>query len=142
MNTVVRLTAAYLLIGSPIAAQSLAIGGVELHLGQSGTSARAALSSAYDLKYYEDGDFWLVIERARKSNGEFVILGNIGIKNELVVRLAQSFPLSGPYDVSRAYTQGIRELEKRGGKACNTAPVEYSTGLFSEVRTVGPFTSD
>jgi hypothetical protein len=94
-------------------AQSLDIGGVELHIGQDVNEALRLLSH-YQVQY--TGSSWIVTQKAGR---EFVPLGTISATDNELTFISKQF-----YSFSRSdgeiYTIASRETRRRGGAACLT----------------------
>ena len=114
-------------------AQALDIGGVELRLGQDVTAAVAQLKSLYDVSYDDASKTWFVSKR--KTATEVTWLGNIEANGGRVARLTKAYTISNEADVITPYTLAMREVQRRGGTTCSTAPIERTDDSFHEVRT-------
>ena len=120
-------------------AQALDIGGIELRLGQSSTSALAALKVAYDVRYEESLKIWTVL-RKRSADESYVWVGHIGVDDGLVKRISKSYPMKDPYELTDVLTLALRDAQKRGGTACTTWPQEMTDDRFwGFTTTCGPY---
>lgn len=115
-------------------AQSLDIGGIELHLGQKVDEALSSLSS-YRVQYI-DGS-WLVTQ---KVGNLYQILGLIGAEANAISFISKSFEMNENEGTPAVYTRASKELRQRGGTTCTTREVEYSDGLIRGFETqCGPY---
>jgi hypothetical protein len=112
-------------------AQSLDIGGIELHLGQSSTDALKSLS-AYQVRYSESAKIWLISQR---GEAPFEMLGTFGVENGKVSIISKSYNLPSEYDSQRVYSQASFEVHRRGGNACDTHELEFNDNEIHGIET-------
>jgi hypothetical protein len=119
---------------SPLGAQTLDIGGIELRLGESGTTALADLRSAYDVRYEESIGMWSIF-RKRVADDPYVFVGQVYIKAGVVSRIVKDYELTDQYDLVDVYSTAMKQVRKRGGATCNTWPQEMTDGRFWSIHT-------
>ncbi len=106
-------------------AESLAIGGIELHLGQKADEALHALSP-YQVQYLNSGS-WLVTQ---KTGDLYQVLGVISAKNNVVDFISKTFNMDKNEDAPEVYTRASKELRQLGGINCITSETEYTDDLI------------
>jgi hypothetical protein len=114
-----------------VGAQGLDIGGIELHLGQDVAAALNALSS-YQVRYNEEGKFWIVTQRGESP---FELLGSLSAIDGKLSTISKSYRLTTQYDTQRVYTQASRDVHRRGGNVCETREVEYTDDQIRNIET-------
>ena len=132
-----RIVAALIFAGfvSRLPAQTLDVGGIEVRLGESGTTALGDLRTAYDVRYEENIGMWSVF-RKRAANDPFVLVGQLYIKGGIVSRIMKDYEVSDPYDLVDVYSTGMKYLQKRGGSDCKSWPQEMTDNRFWSVHTI------
>lgn len=131
------LLACFLSVGvaHAVHAQSLDIGGIELHLGQKVDEALRSLSP-YQVQYLQN-DSWAV---SQKTGNSFQFLGSIGAKNNVIDYLSKIFNFNSPEETPEVYTRASKELRHLGGTTCTTREVYYTDGLIHDFSTqCGPY---
>ena len=103
-------------------AQSLDIGGIELHLGQKVDDALRLLSP-YDVQY-RDGS-WIVTQQVGSLHQ---VLGVMGATSNAVSYISKSFELNSNERASEVYTRASKEVRRRSGvNACVTREVDLTS---------------
>lgn len=110
-------------------AQSLDIGGIELHLGQQVEEALRSLSS-YQVQHNEGS--WFVTQRV---GNKYEFLGTISAKANVITFISKLFNLEENENTPVVYSRASKELRRRGGTPCFTREVEYTDGLIREIET-------
>ncbi|HKK09042.1 MAG TPA: hypothetical protein VKA44_09170 [Gemmatimonadota bacterium] len=136
----IGLTALVVTSGSA-AAQSLDIGGVEVHLGEAGTVALRQLRAAYNLQYVDGAKAWGVT----RKNGpqDYTSLGMFSIDSGTVTWISKDYEIPDVQRLGNIFQQAVRDLRARGGKACFMWPNEMTNGMiFGASMKCGPYTLD
>ena len=121
------LLAAVLSVGIVNAAhaQSLDIGGVELHIGEKVDKALPSLSS-YEVQYKNVGaDAWFV---SQKVGNIYQPLGYISVNDGVITSIGKYFDVGDDVNTPQVYTRAAGEIRRRGGKKCNTYEEKYNDG--------------
>jgi hypothetical protein len=126
-----------LLVGltNTMQAQSLDIAGVEIQLGQSATSARAALSAVYSLEYDTETHQWYVWAKMPLYEQARLFYGSITVVAEKVTEVSKSIFGKDRFTLANDYTQAIREISNRSQSKCLTSNAEDATGEITAVNT-------
>ncbi len=130
------LLAGFLLFGvlHQARAETLAIGGIELRLGQKIEEALTSLSF-YDVRHIGD-DSWLVNEKIETPDGTlFIPLGSIRAKSNLVIFIGKEFKVRHNEDSGEIYAHALKETHLLGGKNCSTHEQWLANGSFSGFKT-------
>jgi hypothetical protein len=114
-------------------AQSLDIGGIELHIGQKIDDALKSLS-AYNVSFQHDQ--WIVTQ---DLGNRMQLLGSIAAKDNFITYIVKSVNLRGPGEAPEAYTRANEEVRRRGGEACFTREVKNNGIIDSFITQCGPY---
>ena len=102
-------------VGSGVRAQSLDVGGIQLHIGQQLDEALHVLSP-YKVSYIEPST-WMVYQQAGSS---LQSLGQIDAAHNAVTRIVKWFDFDDSADAPEVYGRASRELHRLGGSTCTT----------------------
>lgn len=119
----------FLVMPQEVYAQSLEIGGIELHIGQKIDAALNSLAS-YQVQYKEDFG-WMV---SQMVGSKFQFLGTLHAKNGLVSHISKEFIVNDG-DLPATYTRAHKELQQRGGTSCVMNTVGLNDGLIHAFET-------
>lgn len=114
-------------------AQSLDIGGIELHIGQKIDDALKSLS-AYNVSFEKNQ--WIVTQGL---GDQTELLGTISAEENLIRFISRDFRLRGPGDAPEVYTRASEEVRRRGGDACFTREVKNNGRISSFMTQCGPY---
>lgn len=104
-------------------AQSLDIGGIELHLGQKVDEALRSLSP-YQVQY--SGGAWYV---SQKVGNMYQFLGVISARGNVISSMSKIFNANENESVAEVYTRASNEIRRQGGSNCTTREMVRSKGF-------------
>jgi len=130
------LIAGVLALGTvAVNAQSLDIGGIELHLGQKVDEALSSLPPSYQVEHINGT--WFV---SQKAGNLYQFLGSMSATANTVSSIIKFFDTSLNAGGPNAYTRASKELRRRGGTTCATREAEYTDDLIRGFETqCGPY---
>jgi hypothetical protein len=111
------------------AAESLDVGGIELHLGQKVDDALKLLSS-YQVQ--RSSGSWVI---SQKTGEKYEFLGAISATNNALSFISKSFQMDAPESALEIYSLASRELHRRGGGQCSTYESKFSDGIVRGFET-------
>jgi len=110
-------------------AESLDIGGIELHLGQKVDDALRSLST-YHVQYI--GSSWFV---SQKVGDVYMSLGVIAATDKIISYISKSFDINENEEAPKVYTRAANELRRLGGTDCTTYEIVMSDELIHSFET-------
>lgn len=127
------ITAAFcvMIAPSPVAAQALDVGGIEIQLGQNISDAVKSLST-YKVRYSDEGKTWIVTQAGKDP---FELIGTLHATAGRVTGITKVYHVSSQYDTQRVYTQAAQEVRRRGGAICEMREVEYTDNQIHDIET-------
>jgi hypothetical protein len=131
MRFTVLCSLVFLSAASPLGAQSLDIGGIEVRIGQPIELALSQLRVAYNLKYEDNVKRWFV---SRQDGSVDVSLGQVGVADGIVNFIAKEYKID-VYRLDAVYTAAMHDTQRRGGTTCTTFPSE-SENVIHSIETV------